>query len=314
MLELLERGEIGPAEAFVMLRRADARVLPPGEPRTGPDANSVLRELDSLVGLTEVKRLVREIQAYITIQARRAREGLVGEPMALHMIFRGNPGTGKTTVARLLGRIFREGGVLPRGHVVEVERADLVGEYVGHTAQKTREQVRRALGGILFIDEAYSLARGGDRDFGREAIDTLVKAMEDHQRELVLILAGYRREMHQFLLANPGLWSRFPLQLDFPDYTLDELLAIADLMLERRQYRLEPAARQELARRIERARSGLGAAENSGNARLVRNLIEAAMRRQALRLVGQASTTREELMTITLADLRGDGLSGCGSA
>src|SRR5690606_23632794 len=163
---------------------------------------------------------------------------LVSEPLVLHMIFKGNPGTGKTTVARICGRMFKEMGVLPKGHLVECERADLVGEYIGHTAHRTREQIKKAMGGILFIDEAYSLARGGEKDFGKEAIDTLVKAIEDHTNEFVLILAGYQREMEHFLMANPGLKSRFPIHIDFPDYSADELFQIAHLMLRERQYRL----------------------------------------------------------------------------
>ncbi|MDQ7792811.1 MAG: AAA family ATPase [bacterium] len=306
VLELLERGEISPTEAFALWRRLDRPEALEPAPSPAPRVEEIMRELDALVGLGQVKRLVREIQAFVSIQARRAREGLVSEPMVLHMIFRGNPGTGKTTVARLLGKILRESGVLEKGHVVEVERADLVGEYIGHTAQKTREQLRRALGGILFIDEAYSLARGGDKDFGREAIDTLVKAMEDQKRDLILILAGYQREMSGFLHANPGLRSRFPLHLDFPDYTVEELLAIADLMLRQRQYRLDAEARRQLARRVEEERANPFTADNSGNARLVRNLIERGMRRQASRLVEEGDLTRDQLMTIVPADLEGD--------
>ena len=207
-----------------------------------------LADLDAFIGLESVKELVREVQAFVEIQQRRSKARLATEPMALHMIFKGNPGTGKTTVARIFGRMFEAMGVLPKGHLVECERADLVGEYIGHTAQKTREQIRQALGGILFIDEAYSLARGGEKDFGKEAIDTLVKAMEDKKDQLVLILAGYRREMELFLQTNPGLRSRFPIQIDFPDYKTAELIQIADLMLKQREYRLTEGARPPLAR------------------------------------------------------------------
>jgi stage V sporulation protein K len=314
ILESLERGEIGPAEAFARWRGLDrpAAALDSRREPAAPESADVLSDLEALIGLTEVKRLVKEIRAFAVIQARRAREGLASEATALHMIFRGNPGTGKTTVARLLGKAMRGAGVLETGHVVEVERADLVGQYIGHTAQRTREQIRRASGGILFIDEAYSLARGGDKDFGREAIDTLVKAMED-RKDFIVILAGYQLEMRSFILANPGLRSRFPLHLDFPDYSDEELLAIADLMLREREYRLDREAQQELARALDRERSRAGGPDNTGNARLMRNLIEQAMRRQACRLLAQERTTREDLVTITRADL--GGFSGrCGSA
>ncbi|MGI6166299.1 MAG: AAA family ATPase [Limnochordia bacterium] len=259
----------------------------------------IMDELDQLIGLSQVKVLVREIKAFIEIQQRRELEGLVCKSLVLHMIFRGNPGTGKTTVARILGKMFREMNVLSKGHLVEVERADLVGEYIGHTAQRTREQVKKAMGGILFIDEAYSLARGGDKDFGKEAIDTLVKAMEDHKSELILILAGYRDEMDRFMRTNPGLRSRFPLHIQFPDYTPAELMEIAQLMLKEREYILSDSAKTRLWTFAEE----INKQQTSGNARAVRNLIEGAIRRQAVRLVKQESITREDLMLITVEDL-----------
>jgi len=276
------------------------------EPASGNEApvkkvNDILAELNDMIGLTTVKKNIREIQAYVEIQKRRQQEKLVSDPQVLHMIFRGNPGTGKTTVARIIGRLFKEIGVLEKGHLVEVERADLVGEYIGHTAQKTREQVKKALGGILFIDEAYSLARGGEKDFGKEAIDVLVKAMEDYKETVVMILAGYRDEMLYFLRCNPGLRSRFPIHIDFPDYTIWELLEIAGLMLKKRQYVLDPGAREALRIKLE-AVTGPGN-EHSGNARMVRNIIEQAIRRQAVRLVSKPVVTREELMTIKKADI-----------
>lgn len=261
----------------------------------------ILQELNGLIGLHDVKSLISEIHAYVLIQKRREKEKLCADPLALHMIFKGNPGTGKTTVARILAKLFRAMGVLTKGHLVEVERADLVGEYIGHTAQKTREQVRRALGGILFIDEAYSLARGGEKDFGKESIDVLVKSMEDQKDNLILILAGYRQEMEWFLRCNPGLYSRFPIHISFPDYTVSELMKIGEQMLKKRQYRLCPEAQNRLGGILEeQIKKGN---QNEGNARLVRNLIEKSIRKQALRLVKRTRLTREELMIICPEDI-----------
>lgn len=261
----------------------------------------ILQEFDALVGLYSVKNLILEIQAYAEIRKKREKENLQNEPLVLHMIFKGNPGTGKTTVARIVGSLFREMGILDKGQVVEVERADLVGEYIGHTANKTREQIKKALGGILFIDEAYSLARGGEKDFGKESIDTLVKNMEEYKDNLILILAGYKAEMNWFLETNPGLRSRFPIIIEFPDYTIRELLGIAEMMLEKRQYQLTEEAKNELELIItEHIKKGH---EHSGNARLVRNLIEKAIRRQAIRLIEQPVISRNELMMITKNDI-----------
>lgn len=270
-------------------------------PEGSPERISAIRqELESLVGLFSVKKHINEIYAFMEIQKRRQREKLHSESQALHMVFKGNPGTGKTTVARILGRLFREAGILPKGHLLEVERADLVGEYIGHTAQKTREQIKKAQGGILFIDEAYSLARGGERDFGKEAVDTIVKGMEDYKDSVVIILAGYRDEMDRFMQTNPGLRSRFPIHINFPDYSTAELLAIADMMLDQRQYRLSNGARDELRLIIE-SMSRLH--EYNGNARLVRNLVERAMRVQAVRLVALPETSKDDLVLITREDM-----------
>ena len=260
-----------------------------------------VKELEQLVGLQNIKELVEEILAYVKIERRREQEGLITEPMVLHMIFKGNPGTGKTTVARIMGRLLKEVGVLEKGHLIEVERADLVGEYVGHTAHRTREQLRKGIGGVLFIDEAYSLARGGSRDFGREAIDTLVKSMEEYRREMVIILAGYKEEMDRFLASNPGLRSRFPIHLTFPDYTEKELFQIAKLMIEQRQYQLSEAAESMLADVIRN--STQTGHPFGGNARFVRNLAEKAIRMQALRLVKYKTLTREQLIVLEACDI-----------
>jgi len=257
-------------------------------------------DLDNLIGLNGAKQLVRQLQALVCIQYRRRQASLATEALVLHMIFKGNPGTGKTTVARIFGRLFSALGILEKGHLCEVERADLVGEYIGHTALKTRKQLQAALGGILFVDEAYSLARGGEKDFGKEAIDAMVKYMEDHRDNIVLILAGYQDEMEWFLRTNPGLRSRFPIHLDFPDFTTGQLLRIADVMLKQRQYTITASARHALRRILEyRMRT----AEHFGNARVVRNTIEAAIRSQALRLADRQEVSRRELMTITRRDI-----------
>lgn len=267
--------------------------------------HSLQEELNSLVGLQSVKRMINEIQAFALIQKYRQSLQLAHEPMVLHTIFTGNPGTGKTTVARLYSRMLKEMGILEKGHTVEVERADLVAQYIGQTAQKTREVIKQALGGLLFIDEAYSLARGGERDFGKEAIDTLVKAMEDKRDSLVVVLAGYPRPMEEFLQANPGLRSRFPITISFPDYSDIELYKIALGMLEQRDYRLTAGAQQELVRCIRRLRQGDPA--TFGNARAVRNLVEQVIRRQAVRLVRKKGLTKEELTVISAVDFQGNG-------
>jgi stage V sporulation protein K len=261
----------------------------------------ILQEMNSLIGLNDVKNLISEIHAYALIQKKREKERLCADPLALHMIFKGNPGTGKTTVARILAKLFKAMGVLSKGHLVEVERADLVGEYIGHTAQKTREQVRRAQGGILFIDEAYSLARGGEKDFGKESIDVLVRNMELNYQDTILILAGYNQEMEWFLRCNPGLCSRFPNIIAFSDYTITELIQIGELMLKKRQYTLTFEAKEKLRLILDEYIRRGNAIE--GNARLVRNIVEKAIRKQATRLVKRSRLTRQELMTLVPEDL-----------
>ncbi len=278
----------------------------------GGGLRSALARLDELIGLARVKELIRETTAYHCVQGRRAHLGLKANHSVLHMVFKGNPGTGKTTVARLLGPIFREMGALKQGQLIEVERADLVGEYIGHTAQKTREVVKKARGGILFVDEAYSLARGGEKDFGREAIDLLVKAMEDMKDEMVLILAGYRREMERFLDINPGLKSRFPLHIIFPDYSASELETICHQMFDQRQYQLTTPAAGYLSIRLASmvATGDLDRVGTEGNARFIRNLVESTIRRQSLRLVADRAHTREDYMSIMRRDLE-EGLKYC---
>lgn len=273
----------------------------PAPPTERDGVRETFAEINRLIGLSEVKTLLYEVHAYTTIQQRRKREQLKAEPTVLHAIFSGNPGSGKTTVARLMAKLYREMGVLSKGHLVEVERADLVGEFIGHTAQRTREQIKKSLGGVMFIDEAYSLIRGGEKDFGREAIDALVKGMEDHKNDFVLVLAGYQQEMREFLDSNPGLRSRFPLHIDFADYSVDELLRIATLMYQERQYQPSEAALRELERCLLRSQT-LAA---RGNARSVRNLVESSLRMQAVRLTEAeaANQSREALCLIEAADI-----------
>lgn len=267
----------------------------------------IQKELDHLVGLDNIKDLVFEVYAFLQITHMRTDAGLLSNAHVYHMIFKGNPGTGKTTVARIIAKMLQKMGVLSKGHLIEVERADLVGEYIGHTAQKTRDLVKKSLGGVLFIDEAYSLARGGEKDFGKEAIDTLVKAMEDQKNQFILILAGYSGEMDFFLRTNPGLPSRFPIQLDFPDYTVDQLIQISEMMAKERDYILMPQSILKMKEHLLNERND--SLHAFSNARYVRNVIEKAIRHQAVRLLNQyrsGQPGKQELMTLRPEDLKLD--------
>lgn len=261
-------------------------------------------ELDGLIGLENVKKEVDTLINLIRVRKMRQEHGLKNMDMSFHMVFTGNPGTGKTTVARLVAAIYRQLGFLSGGQLIETDRSGLVAGYVGQTAGKVTEAVKSALGGILFIDEAYSLARkGADNDFGKEAIDTLVKLMEDHRDDLVVIVAGYTEPMHDFLTSNPGLISRFNKYIDFPDYTDSELMAILKLRADKQGYVIEEQAQKHIRRML--LAMTLGERADFGNARGMRNVLEKLVQEQANRLAGETGEmTVERLQTITRVDAR----------
>ncbi|MGW2254177.1 right-handed parallel beta-helix repeat-containing protein [Kitasatospora sp. NPDC001660] len=295
-----------PAPRSAQLASAVTALAPPA---TIPDiapipdcrpAEEALAELDSLVGLATVKQEVRTLIDLISVGRRRRQAGLKAPSLRRHLVFTGAPGTGKTTVARLYGEILASLGVLQRGHLVEVARVDLVGEHIGSTAIRTAAAFDRARGGVLFIDEAYALApEDGARDFGREAIDTLVKLMEDHRDEVVVIVAGYTAEMERFLCANPGVSSRFSRTVSFPDYTADELLEIARAQCAEHEYALTEATEDALLRHFATIERG----PNFGNGRTARQVFETMVERHAMRVAQLADPSTEELQLLVPADL-----------
>ena len=258
-------------------------------------------ELDSLIGLASVKKEVQTLTNFIKIQQKREEQGLKSSSLSYHCVFTGNPGTGKTTVARIVAGIYKELGVLKKGHLVETDRAGLVAEYVGQTAVKTNKIIDSALDGVLFIDEAYSLVGGSESDYGKEAIATLLKRMEDDRDRLVVILAGYTADMKRFIDSNPGLQSRFNRYIEFPDYTAEELLQIFEANMSKYDYHFGEGAKEVLQQFLENAVANKDA--NFGNGRFVRNVFEKALERQANRLASESSLTTERLSAIEKEDL-----------
>ncbi len=308
-----EEKKAGDLPSDQILAGGDGTAASTGNGKTVTDAKPVenpkenledlLAELNGYIGLDTVKEEVDQLVHWIQMQQLREQHGLPTSDLSLHMVFSGNPGTGKTTIARFLSKIFHSLGILSKGQLVEVDRGDLVAGYVGQTAIKTKDAINKAMGGVLFIDEAYSLNNRGENDYGAECVDTLLKAMEDHRDDLIVIVAGYIEPMQRFLHSNPGLESRFNRFIDFPDYTLDELMGIFDMRMDKAGYTMEPEARAALRQYIDIARLD---SKGFGNARGVRNLFETIIARQADRL-GEygGEITRDMLMNLTVADVTG---------
>ena len=284
---------------------APAKAVQPEDAQAEPlpveSIDDLRAELNALIGLDGIKKEVANLINMVTIHKLRAEQGLKNADMSLHMVFSGNPGTGKTTIARLMARIYHSLGILSKGQLVEVDRSGLVAGYVGQTAAKTAKVIESAMGGVLFIDEAYSLTSKSENDFGSEAIDTLLKAMEDHREDLIVIVAGYDGLMDTFIHSNPGLESRFNRYLHFDDYTIDEMCAILDMRVEKGQYTMDEAAKNAVRNYIEESNTSSIA---FGNARGVRNIFEKILVEQANRLAAADHVDRDALMQITADDVK----------
>ena len=266
-----------------------------------------LQALHKLVGLDDVKTEVEKLVSFLEIQKQREKHNLPVTQLSLHMVFLGNPGTGKTTVARIIANIFRSMGILEKGHLVECDRSALVGQYVGQTEIKTAQMVEQALGGILFIDEAYALYKESGNDFGSQAIDSLVKLMEDHRDNLVVIAAGYDEEMRKFINSNPGLRSRFNTYIHFKSYQPQELKEIFGILLKQNGYTATDEAMEKATEIFTKASQGSN--RSFGNGRFVRNFFEKALRNHALRLAGmKKELSRKQLQTLDPIDLQHENL------
>ncbi|MDR2711233.1 MAG: CbbX protein [Burkholderiales bacterium] len=280
----------------------EAETLNPGALLEASGVKQLLAQLDAeLIGLAPVKSRIRDIAALLLIDKLRAAQGLQSQPPTLHMCFTGNPGTGKTTVALRMAEVLRQLGYVRRGHLVAVTRDDLVGQFIGHTAPKTKEVIKKAMGGVLFIDEAYYLYRPeNERDYGQEAIEILLQVMENQRDDLVVILAGYKDRMDTFFSSNPGMASRIAHHIDFPDYSESELMQIAGLMLEQLNYRFDADAATAFKRYIHLRRTQ----PNFANARSIRNALDRIRLRQAARLFERnEALSRDELLTLQAQDV-----------
>ncbi|MBQ6468511.1 MAG: AAA family ATPase [Lachnospiraceae bacterium] len=274
---------------------AKATEVPPKKEEQDPE-----EQLDELIGLKDIKKDVRELADFAKVQKMRKDQGMKSVPVSLHLVFTGNPGTGKTTVARILGKLYNKIGILSKGQLVEVDRSGLVAGYLGQTAIKVQEVIQSAIGGVLFIDEAYSLAQEND-SFGQEAIDTLLKAMEDHRDDLIVIVAGYTEPMRHFIDSNPGLKSRFNKYIEFPDYTVDELEQIFYLNCKKYDYVVDYRAKEKIREMITQRR--MEKLINFANAREVRNMFEMIITNQASRVARMENPKPGDLKKITVADL-----------
>jgi type VII secretion ATPase EccA len=258
-------------------------------------------ELNDLIGLESVKEEVRSLANFVKVQKMREDKGLKNPKLSYHLVFTGSPGTGKTTVARIVARIYKDLGILKKGHLVETDRSGLIGKYVGQTAPRVNEMCDSALNGVLFIDEAYAITQGGDQDYGDEAVATLLKRMEDDRDRLVVIVAGYTDEMKDFINTNPGLQSRFNKYINFPDYSASELYEIFLMYLRKNQYTISTEAAAYLQKQLEYVVENKD--RNFGNARFVRNIFERAVEQQANRLSAQRSISDDELSVLTKEDI-----------